>query len=75
MSGHAASVIPDVGEYALHVATGKRVYFNHVRTAQGVMTFRAERPLSALECTLIESTVGPLCIINRRDVYTSEVKL
>jgi hypothetical protein len=69
------SVVTDAGEYALHVATGKRVEFDHVRTGRGVMTFRAERPLSALECTLIESTVGPLCIINRRDVYTSEVRL
>jgi hypothetical protein len=65
----------DAGEYALHVATGKRVEFDHVRTTRGTMTFRAERPLTTLECTLIESTVGPLCIINRRDVYTSEVRL
>lgn len=69
------SVITDVGEYALCKATGDRVYFNYLRTECGAMTFRAERPLSVLECALIESTVGPLCIIDRRNVYISEVRL
>jgi len=69
------TAINDAGEYALHLATGKRVVFDHVRTTRGTMTFRAERPLTTLECTLIESTVGPLCIINRRDIYTEEVTL
>jgi hypothetical protein len=69
------TVINDAGEYALHLATGKQVVFDYVRTTRGTMTFRAERPLTTFECKLIESTIGPLCIINRRDVYTSDVTL
>jgi hypothetical protein len=69
------TTLTDAGEFALHLATGKRVNFSHVRTARGVMTFRAERPLSVTECQLIESTVGPLAIIDRLHVYTSEVSL
>jgi hypothetical protein len=36
------SVVTDAGEFALHVATGKRVEFDHVRTGRGVMTLPIE---------------------------------
>jgi hypothetical protein len=69
------TTITDSGEFALHLATGKRVNFSHVRTARGAMTFRAERPLSVTECQLIEATVGPLAIIDRWYIFTSDVNL
>jgi hypothetical protein len=69
------TTITDAGEYALHLATGKQVVFDYVRTARGAMTFRAERPLSVTECQLIEATVGPLAIIDRWYIFTSDVNL
>jgi hypothetical protein len=69
------TTLTDAGEFALHLATGKRVNFSHVRTARGAMTFRAERPLSVTECQLIEAAVGPLYIMERQYIYTSEVRL